>query len=396
MKKSLFILATAALVLASCSNDKTVAINETINDGNEITFRTLTTRVMRAPSKVAAKTGFVNDDVLDVWAVYNSAKYFQDDYVYNSTNGFISGTPHYWPSDVATKNVTFSAVYGATTNAGVATKQSAAGTVAHAPHTAAASQTDMLFAQHTSNSKENPVVLNLRHALSQIVVQAKNMNPNLKISITGVRIGYIDQSGTFTYSGSPTDTRQAATDGSITTDVTLIAQNNWSNTAATGANANKYDQTGLTATELVGNASDVAHDITGFSNWMLLPQDMKDHTVESTKMVYTTQESGSVSGDPKLTGSYLALYMKIENYVNSAVNGEIVAYQWCYWPITTDWNPGYKYTYTIDAASGGYEPQDINNDKVYDPVLDGAIIKFSVSCTIDEWVPADGSVSNPS
>ena len=382
MKKKLFFLAVAGLALASCSNDETVAVNES----DAISFRPL----MSGVTRVDAKSAFANGDVIDVWAVYNSAKYFQDDYTYNSTTGFTSTKPHYWPSDVSTNNVTFNAVYGSTTNDGTRTKQSAAGTVAHAPHTTAANQTDMLFAQHTSSTKEATVTLNFRHALSQIVVQAKNTNPNLKVSITGVRIGYIDQSGTFTYSGSVTNTPQTATDGSITGGVTLIAQGNWSNTAATGANANKYDQTGLTATELVGNASDVAHAITGFSNWMLLPQDMKPHTVESTKTVYTTQENGSATGDPKLTGSYLALYMKVENYYNSAVNGEIVAYQWCYWPITTNWNPGYKYTYTVDTASGGYQPQDINNDKEYDPVVEGAIIKFAVGCTIDEWVPAAG------
>ena len=382
MKKNLLILAVAGLALASCSNDETVAVNES----DAISFRPL----MSGVTRVDAKSAFANGDVIDVWAVYNSAKYFQDDYTYNSTTGFTSTKPHYWPSDVSTNNVTFNAVYGSTTNAGVATKQSAAGTVAHAPHTTAANQTDMLFAQHTSITKEATVTLNFRHALSQIVVQAKNTNPNLKVSITGVRIGYIDQSGTFTYSGSVTNTQQTATDGTITGGVTLIAQGNWSNTAATGANANKYDQTGLTATELVGNASDVAHAITGFSNWMLLPQNMKPHTVESTKTVYTTQENGSATGDPKLTGSYLALYMKVENYYNSAVNGVIVDYQWCYWPITTNWNPGYKYTYTVDTASGGYQPQDINNDKEYDPVVEGSIIKFAVGCTIDEWVPAAG------
>lgn len=294
-------------------------------------------------------------------------------------------------------HVTFNVVYGATTNDGTANKQTAAGTVAHAPHTTATSQTDMLFAKHKSITKEVPVLLNFRHALSQIVVQAKNTNPNLKVSITGVRIGYVAQSGTLTYTGGVTDTKQAETDGSVTSGVTLISQSNWGNTSPTSADANKYDQTGLTVTELIGNTSDAAHGITNFSNWMLLPQNMIAHTVNAGDGVSyeyaSAAQAGSATGAPDLSGSYIALYMKIENYVNGAVNGELVGYQWCYWPITTNWNPGYKYTYVIDTAAGGYQPQDLDTDKKYDPVLEGSEIKFSVSCTIDEWVPTSGTAS---
>lgn len=417
--KKLFFFAIAALGLAACSNDEVVETIAT-SEANEIGFRPLVSGVTR----VDAKSAFANNDVIDVWAVYNNTKFFQDDYTYNTSTGFTSSVKHYWPSNIGstyanyteynTANGTtlteeaynnlsadekkwfanFFVVYGATTNNGAANKQSAAGTVAHAPHTAAASQTDMLFAKHKSIAKEAPVVLNFRHALSQIVVQAKNTNPNLKVSITGVRIGYVAQSGTLTYTGGVTDTKQALTNGSVTDGVTLISQSNWGNTAPTNANTNKYDQTGLTATELVGNASDTGHGITGFSNWMLLPQNMISHSVVSDQYQYASAaQAGSATGDPDLSGSYIALYMKIENYVNSAVNGELVAYQWCYWPITTNWNPGNKYTYVVDTAQGGYQPQDLDSDKNYDPVLEGSEIKFSVACTIDEWVPTSGTVN---
>ena len=382
MKTKLLILAVAVLALASCSNDEVVQTAAT-SDANTISFRPLMTGVTRA----AAKSAFADNDVIDVWAVYNSAKYFQDDYTYNSTTGFTSTEPHYWPSDVSTKNVTFNAVYGSTTNDGTRTKLTTRCRVAHAPHTAAASQTDMLVAQHTSSTKETTVTLNFRHALSQIVVQAKNTNPNLKVSIRGVRVGFVAQEGYLLYEGD-TDLRQAETDGSITGGVTLISTIQWHNDSPSNANANKYDQTGLTATELVGNASDAAHTITGFSNWMLLPQTMREHTTESSNMVYTTQENGSATGDPKLTGSYLALYMKVENYYNSAVNGEIVAYQWCYWPITTNWLAGKKYTYIIDAAQGGYQPTNVDTTEStdLDEILGGLEIRFSPSTTIEAWV----------
>lgn len=95
MKKKLLILAVAGLALASCSNDEVVESAAT-SDANAINFRPLVEGITRAE----AKSDFANNDVIDVWAVYNNAKYFQDDYSYNSTTGFTSTNKHYWPSNV--------------------------------------------------------------------------------------------------------------------------------------------------------------------------------------------------------------------------------------------------------------------------------------------------------
>lgn len=390
-KNNLLILAVAALGFAACSSDETTAVNEKLAESNAISFRPNVGGNMRDANANGVKSAFESGDVISVYAEYNSSKYFQDNFTSNGTT-FSSVKPYYWPADVATKNVTFTAIWGPSLATPGLTIGSTPGNFTnYTPDAAAANQDDILIAKHVSNSKENPVLMNFRHALSQIFVNVKNTNPNLKVTITGVRIGYIKTASTsFTYSGGATDTKDAAN----------VAQSNWTlanyvtpGDGETYADKYKYEQT-VTSTELIGNASDTNHDFTGgFTPWILLPQDMKAFDVDaSSNKLYANAKTGGTAADkPDLSGSYIALQMKIENYNGTAAVGTIVDTQWCYWPITQNWTPGYKYTYTIDVAGGGYMPTDIEGDKILDPVLDGAVIVFDADCTIDTWTDFDGN-----
>ncbi len=390
MKKNLFILAVAGLALASCSNDETVATSQ---NSNEISFRPFVNNVTRAANSTGVKSAFESGDIINVYANYTSSKYFQDNFTSNGTT-FSSTNKYYWPADVATNNLTFTAIWGATQ------KANTPGNVEnYTPDAAAANQKDILVAKHVSAAKESPVLMNFRHALSQIFVNVKNTNPNLKVTITGVRIGYVKTASTlFAYSGDATDAKELGS----ANNAANVAQSDWTlvdfatpGSGETYANNYKYDQT-VTSTELIGNTSDANHPFAGgFTPWILLPQDMKAFDVDaSSNKLYANAKSGGTGADaPDLSGSYIALQMKIENYNGSAATGTIVNTQWCYWPITQNWTPGYKYTYTVDVAAGGYMPTDTNNDKILDPVLEGAVIVFSPTCTIDEWDPQTVNVS---
>lgn len=367
MKKSLF-FAAAALALASCSQDEVLEVNQ----GQAISFRPIVNNITRAYS-AGPITSFDTGDKFNVYADFGSAMYFQDDFTRGSSpeDGFWSAAKYYWPNDIsATKPMTFTAVFGGTQTAGTA------GEVADfTPTAAAASQVDLLLAQHVSKAKETPVTLNFRHALSQIIVKVANTEANFKITVSGVRVGYVAQTGTLTYTGDATDTKETGAK-----NATLIAQDDWANTAATSANENKYDQT-VSAT-LTGKVT-TATALTDYNPWLLLPQDLKD---ADDKYVTTATTASVASADPDLAGSYIALKMTVENWNGTAVTGTVVSEQWCYWPIDTEWLPGHKYTYTVNAGSGGYQPADTDNDGELDPVIDNAVIWFSPSCTIDAWV----------
>jgi len=392
-KNNLLILAVAALGFAACANDETTAVNEKLAESNAISFRANVNGQMRTANAAGVKEAFDEGDAISVYAEYKSGKYFQDIFTKQAgETGFTSLNKHYWPSDVATNNVTFTAIWGSSlTTPALTIGETAGNFTGYIPNAAAASQEDILVAKHTSATKEAKVPLNFRHALSQIVVKAKNTNPSLKVTITGVRIGYIKTASTsFTYSGDATDTRELGT----ANNAANVAQSDWElvdfaeTPTTTTANDYKYDQD-VTTLALVGNTADTDHDLTGTTSWLLLPQNMTDADGK-----YATQKTGTKgTANPDLAGAYLALKMTIENYNGASATGTIVSEQWCYWPITTSWNPGYKYTYTINVAGGGYEPEDTDNDKLLDPVLDGAVIVFSPSCTIDAWDPQAVNVS---
>lgn len=373
MKKSLFILAAvgALFTLASCSNDETVAVNQ----GEAISFRTLvdgTTRSTAGP--LAGGTNFAEGDVINVYAGFtpsgeSEAKYFQADFTKQAAGGFTSAASYYWPAFTTGDKMTFTAIYGATQSTATP------GLIDdYSPAAAAASQMDVMVAKKEVTAKETPVVLNFRHALSQIVVNVKNTNAALYFEITGVRVGYVSTTGDFTYSGDVTTTQEET--GHTTATNTLVAANNWTPVAVTDANMNKYEQA---STGTITGAQD-ATALTSFASWLLIPQ------TQAAATAYAEATQGTTASDPTLNGSYIALELAIYNYNGSARSNQLVAQQWCYWPCAFTWIPGYKYTYTVDLAGGGYQPINCSEASTdLDPVL-GDVIVFSPDCTVDYWV----------
>lgn len=394
MKKFFFFAAIAAIGLASCSSDETIASQAT-SESNTISFRPVVNGVTRAATDPQVKTAFAATNVINVWADYDGNKYFYDAYTYTTepSAAFNSSDKHYWPATVGGEHpVTFTATYGGVT-------QTAGGTFAgFTPNTNASAQIDLLVAKHKSESKENPVLLNFRHALSQIVVKLKNSNNNLKFIVHGVRIGYVATAATnfvlaFDNSTTNSNIQQQAASGALTSGADLIASSSWTLTAPSSANANKYDQT-LTANSCIiegETVSDIelnsgAH---GFYPWLLLPQTMKAFTTDTHdgagKEYVSTSSTGTHADNPDLSGTYIALQLTIQNWNGTAATGGMVDNKWCYWPIDElgAWTPGKKYTYTVDLAGGGYLPTDNDGDGKLDTILDEIVI--SPSCTIDVW-----------
>lgn len=123
MKKSLFILATAAIALASCNNDVKIAENKTLgNQPQEIAIFSLTQKNARMQAPVARVAGaildenFPTDNTMEV-ACYEAApapgSYFSKitfSYVDDADDVWHASTPQYWPLSPATLN--FYAVSG--------------------------------------------------------------------------------------------------------------------------------------------------------------------------------------------------------------------------------------------------------------------------------------------
>ena len=207
---------------------------------------------------------------------------------------------------------------------------------------------------------------------------------NVYIEITGVRIGYVKTAG-----GSVTFT------GSGLGNISWSADYATATGSETDASANMYEQT-FSAVTLSGTTVGAATPLG--AAWMLIPQSMKttDSDTNGNEAEYTEAETKGATvtaTKPKFNCSFIALKMKISNWTGSAEGPSLLAEQWCYWPITTEWTPGKRYTYTINAAHAGYQPTDQDNDKNITPadrVLTLSPIEFAVTCSITPWSDESG------
>lgn len=363
MKKKLLILAVAGLALASCSNDEVVKDVST-SDANSISFRPLNNGMTRATEK----SSFAADNVINVWCTKGSSSYFNNitfTYAAAGYSGFSSNPPYYWPStvDAGDNKMTFYATYAGT--------QTAAGQISSfTPANAAASQVDLLCSklECTTKPAAGEATLAFKHALSEIIVQAKNSNSNLKITVSKVKVGYVAHTGALNFTtGSPV----------------------WTNTKPTGpaVAADVYSQDLSSGLVLTSSAL----DLTGTVAWMILPQNLALSQTAPAQVytkAYQDGIQGSASSEANLNCAYIALELVFQDATTDA---SVVAKQWCYWPITTNWEAGKKYTYIIDAAQGGYQPTNVDTavSTDLDKVLEGMEIRFNTSTSIEAWVAVD-------
>ena len=376
MKKRItfFAFAAALAFCYSCSNDETVAVNTTPHD-NEISFRPLVTGLTRAAD--------INATTLQTTGFYVSARkhsgdteYFTD--VAYSTYEDVSGTKtwtsadkQYWPSDDS--ELDFYAYSPKATGDGhnaQITAHSTYKTFTVQPSTIISEQVDLIFAntnQKKKSTDKTGVVLNFRHTGAKIVCKVKNTSTSLVFGVEGWKVGYLSPSGTFTYADSNTD-------GNNIGSGTTLTFGQWDSWAAASV-ATEYSST-FSKVDIAASASETLLN----GEMILVPQAL----TKATDYVSTAENA-------KLNGTFIAVKLYILNNVNSELiagggTTESPTTIWAIWPIGGySWEPGKKYTYTIDLADGGYYEQN-NNDGSDDliPLIDGSEIKF-VDVTVDNW-----------
>jgi hypothetical protein len=366
MKKRItfFAFAAALAFCYSCSNDETVATNDNAAS-NEISFRALTNGVTRA-ADVTEET--LHSSGFTVTAVNHGStpetQYFYGvSFVWNNP-AYTSATKYYWPE---TGSLDFYA-YAPAGNSQVSYPTSPnykEFTVT--PSSTVSEQVDLVYAntnEKTKATSASGVVLNFRHTESKIAIKVKNTSADLKFDVTGWKVGYLSGSGTFTYSGSNTDTKNSA----------QLTSGMWGSLATASADT-KYQNTFSSQTIPASTGSETT--ITGSTEMILVPQS------QTAASAYAN--SGVAAIGDKVNGSYIALQMTVKSNANNAT---IVSNCWAIWPVSFTWQPGKKYTYIVDLAGGGYHETNTDANADLDPVLEGTEIKF-VSVTVDDWSNAD-------
>ena len=366
MKKILF-SAAMALVLVSCSQDEVIEVNR---DGDVIEFGVVTNASTRAADVYCNNNkpgGFT------VYADYDGKPYIDADVIkYQNSKWENTSGVRYWPGG----KVSF---YAHVNSDGKFTGTDFTATPNVAPQiknytvpTTVADQKDLLYA--VKSQTEGQVTLNFRHALSQIVFQAKNTNENLYVEIDGVTICNLGDKNTFTYPTADTDDNIINHNGEGET-TTTGAWGTWE--TLTGGNTD-YPVTftavpvhGDEAVKSLTNTNDTDKEFSS-NAMLLLPQ-------TTTAWNTTTKPSADTQ-----TGSYFLVDCKICNVAGNDYASSTDVVLWdapVAIPANFTWEQGKKYIYTFvfGDGNGGYDP----NPDTPDPVL----VPITFDVTVDDFIP---------
>ena len=383
------------MAMASCSQDETIGIN---HDGDEITFNVVANNATRAADVYCNQNlpgGFY------VSAISDGKTYIDKDYVTGSNGNWTntSGT-RYWPETAVD--------FYAHVNGGDAYKWNNGSPKfeGFTVNNTVGSQVDLLYAVKKNQSKTNGTVnLNFRHALSQIVFQAKNTNANLYVEIAGVSVANVGGTNTFTFPSENTETNivdhdenadGVYEDGEFGSGISYDASWGTWNALTSGSITYSVD---FTKTPVPGNNTLVAlttANETGKeynSNAMLLlPQN-------TTAWKPNDNPLPGATGN---TGSYLLVDCAIFNVAGTDyAEGDDV----CLWgepqgsgwttkelaiPVAFDWQQGKKYVYTLvfGEGNGGYDPDPEPDPDPEDP--DPVLVPITFEITVDDFELVDG------
>lgn len=335
-----------------------------------------------------------------------SNAYFTNE-VFTATAGttFTSGDKHYWPSAY---NLDFYAWQPSTLSAN--SNNYTGFTIT--PSTTVSEQIDFVYAVtrgwgryagYTHDGSAG-VTINFRHAESKVLIQLKNTNDNLKITVGNVTIDNLRGTETFTWNGvidgtTPVAAGTATTDGQYTIEGggtlsylngtwTATSEQNSAYTVGMGTDNITDDKSATSARNVFNGNQPTARNLTSSApsyEMILIPQ------VLNVATTYSAAAASSV-----FNGANIKVQLKIQNKANDAyIVGSAGGYITAMWPLTAlTWLPGHKYVYTVDLAGGGYHDTNNDTNEDLDPILEGAEIKF-VTVTVDEWaVGASANVYN--
>ena len=405
MKKILLLTAGMLLIAASCTKNEVVEVNQ---DGNEIQYSVVANKATKAADI------YCNNNKPSEFTVYAESSdgktdgktYINGDKITSSDNGATwvneSGT-RFWPNDLS---LDFYAVVNGTINWNVAAESTAPATIVdYEVPTAVGGQKDLLYAVKMGLKKgataeaTEAVSLNFRHALSQIVFQAKNTNENLYVEISGVRIVNVANKNTFTFPTADTDNELLVDDnhdGSFEgTNYADANRGRWNTLAPETGAAGKtiypvsFDKVVVpgknTNATVVNLTNNVAEEEFNTNALLLLPQTSNAWDPEAVPAPGFDGNAGN--------GSYFLVDCAIYNIAgvefdsdnDTPLWGTTEEHQEAAIPVAINWEQGKKYIYTfVFGEGGGYDPEDPDPEDPDKP--DPVLIPITFEVTVDDFV----------
>lgn len=377
MKKSYLLFALPALALAtSCASDSTVDAP----DAPGINFNVAVAGSSRA---TATTTATISD--FAVTAVNNVAPdytYFKDFlHERKSENGpWMTNGTYPWPEG----NLDFFAYSPAASVKSTSVIASGSNHVLRINDynlgTNVATQADLLVAERVKANSSNcasGAYLTFEHALSQVKVEACHHNTKMRIEVYGVKIAYINSTGTFTYNYDP-ESRMRLTGSD--------ADRFWTSLKSPKDLEINFDKPILVRGQSLKSDYSTTYvplynDETG--SFFVIPQNLT---------------ASAWSQGARKDGAYIAIKCKIWFHRNDHIPAE--EYNTLYWPdasyetgdwvcapLNIDFKPGRSYTLRIDMTEGGLTQP--TGSKGGQPIVKGKL-RFDVQ--LADW--ANGGNSN--
>lgn len=388
MKKVYFAAAGLAVLLGSCSQDEIAGLGT--SESNEIKYSVVANGLTRAAA-IYHNNGKPAGFHVSATTEQGGEKkvYIADDEIENTGTG---GTEK-WTNTTGTCYWPESAVdfYAHVNGDGVFNLNGGAPTFKDFTVDATvADQKDLLYAVKTGQTRTadadqdaDPVTLNFRHALSQIVFNARNDSKNLSVKIDGIKVLNVGNKSTYTFPTASTDPNVA----DASTD------NRGATTGSWGAVEGKttYGVTLSPAASVVGKTDGSGKAVKG---------DLVDLTSGAAQAGLamllmpqtTTAWKNETEAMNSTAGSYLLVKCAIVNEPGGTVADEDKVVLWgeedgstkeLAIPIAFNWAEGKKYIYTLvfGNGNGGYDPEDPDN-----PDPDPVLVPISYEVTVDEFL----------
>lgn len=332
MNKAIFMMAAAAITVASCSSDETTDVAKS----SQISFTAKVGKNSRGAETTTQnldKMWVTGYDITDATA---PTEYFADQ-IFNKTtdagkSDFIPTRPWYWQ---AGKSYKFIGIHPAKGD-WMGTLNIAAGEVTYSAQipTAIADQKDLIIDAvkgQADSDAETGVQMKFQHILSQLQFKVKNTNEHLTYHIAGIRIVNADRKGSFSFN---TETRQGTWQDQTSDKVT-------------------YEMLFTNPIELNGTTSTSGTLTPENSGAMIVPQKL-------------TPWNGAVvsTANPYDKGAYIALLINVKytadgKYMYPAKASTDKDYGWVAVPVPAAagntqaiWSMGNKYIYTLDLTKG--------------------------------------------
>lgn len=395
MKSKVLFLALSAMSLAtSCSKDEVTEIS----DSQAIKFNVNAGMTTRAADIYC---NYNKPKAFNVWASYtkdgNTSTFINNDRI-TSSDGNIwtneSGT-RYWPEGGTLK---FFAHVNADNkfswNGGAPTIKD------FTVPTNVTEQKDLLYAiaeaigKNPTDQTKPAVAINFRHALSQIVFQAKNTNKNLYVEIYGVSVMNVAEKGTYTY--STTSTTGNINDHSGTGNYETAGRGSWKKDGTNIIGGETDYSVNFTKVSMKGGekngSEDKVYPLTTTANHDgqgIVAPGFEKFSSNALMLIPQATTKWDLTVAQKDLQSYFMVKCNIYNYVNDGGteskvllwgtegSGKNVAI-----PVSFNWEEGKKYIYTFNfgTGSGGVDPENPEN-----PVL----IPIEFTVTVDDFVNAN-------